>query len=1268
MSPSRRALLRRLRLLLTAGFASVVIALGVLAGLTQLAMPWLSKHPERVERWLSERLERPVRIAAVDGSWRGGGPRLRLRQVAIGGGSGLPSLQVPQAELVFDLFAALRRAGALSELRISGVDLRLERDADGWRLHGFGLDALLAESSEPISLGALGAVELSDLRLAIDDPEQGIDAQWQLPLLRILNRGPQLRVLGRALNSAVADSALEFVADIEPAKRSLRAWLGGRELDFAGLLPAREIHGLRFARGRGAIDAWLAVEAGRLNDARARIRLDDLQLAAAGLAEEAGRDVEFGHLQGTARWLRTETGWSFDLADFAVGAPGEVGEAGGRLHLEQRGSGATPRWRASALLLPLGPTAELVALLPSLPLGLRRWLYRARPQGTLARAALAWDGPQRHALEASLRGFGVTSIDAFPGVERLDFELRGDAEALLLELPEQPLQVDYPQVFRRPFRFSRIVGDLVAWRSEGGWRIASDRVDFVGEGYAGQLRGGVSVPAAGLPALDLFARIGAGEVPAAKLFWPINVMPPDAVTWLDRGLVDGRIVGARAAFRGDLAHWPFHDRSGRFIARARVADARLDFDPDWPVAEDLSAVATFVNDGMEVSADAGRTLGVQANSALARIPDLDEPVLSLTASGGGTGTRLFDYLRATPIGARYREELKDVGVSGRGRVDFSMRLPLDDPDQLELDGRVELQAARLDHKAWDLHFSDASARVHFDQDGVKVDPFEVSFRERKAQFGLAIGSAVADPENVLEASLRGSYPAATVFAGVPLLDPLLADFPGVAEWNAKLRVAAGSATAQLEVESNLEGIAIQLPAPLGKPAAVALPLRLSLPMPGLGQRFDLQLAGLLAGSGRVPAPGVPLALRLDFGSERAAPPPPSGLVVRGSLDRLDVDGWLARLEGAGRDELPANIDVRARQFDLAGRHFDDQGLAVDSQAQRTQVRLTGDLLQGEIDLLRDAQGALAVTARFARLHFPEPVGEPGKVADALAGTAPSLLPPLAVRIDDFHLGQMNFGSADLVSKPIPGGMRIEQFETRSPNLGMSASGEWTGTAGATRSRFDIALSAADFGDMLAALGFPGLMEGGAAKLKIEASWPGPPSLFALSRLDGKLSVQVGSGRILDMQPGAGRLLGLLSVAEIPRRLSLDFSDLFKSGFAYNSIVGSFQLADGDADTEGLRISGPAADIVVSGRTGLRARDYDQRFQVTPHASATLPVVGALAAGPAGAVAGLVAQGLLDRPIGRAVERRYRVTGSWDKPEIVQERGADAERRGNGRQH
>jgi uncharacterized protein YhdP len=195
----------------------------------------------------------------------------------------------------------------------------------------------------------------------------------------------------------------------------------------------------------------------------------------------------------------------------------------------------------------------------------------------------------------------------------------------------------------------------------------------------------------------------------------------------------------------------------------------------------------------------------------------------------------------------------------------------------------------------------------------------------------------------------------------------------------------------------------------------------------------------------------------------------------------------------------------------------------------------------------------------------------------------------------------------------------------------------------------IDFAAQNLGSMLTAFGYEGLFSGGKTHAVLDASWPGAPTSFALANMTGTLGVDVSHGRIPELAPGVGRLFGLVSVAELPRRLTLDFGDVFGKGLAFDSIKGDFRFADGNAFTDNLKFRGPAADIDIHGRTGLRKRDYDQQVYVVPHVGNSLPVVGAVVAGPVGAAAGFAVQGLLGKGLNKAASARYHVTGSWEKP-------------------
>lgn len=142
-----------------------------------------------------------------------------------------------------------------------------------------------------------------------------------------------------------------------------------------------------------------------------------------------------------------------------------------------------------------------------------------------------------------------------------------------------------------------------------------------------------------------------------------------------------------------------------------------------------------------------------------------------------------------------------------------------------------------------------------------------------------------------------------------------------------------------------------------------------------------------------------------------------------------------------------------------------------------------------------------------------------------------------------------------------------------------------------------------------------------------------------------------NGQLLELKPGAGRVLGLLSVTQLPRRLMLDFRDFFSKGLAFNRLDGEVHFGDGQARTDGLKIEGPAVNIAIRGQADLAAQTFDQIVDVNPKSGNLLTVVGAVAGGPVGAAVGAAANMVLSKPLGAIGAKTYHVSGPWNDPKV-----------------
>lgn len=170
-------------------------------------------------------------------------------------------------------------------------------------------------------------------------------------------------------------------------------------------------------------------------------------------------------------------------------------------------------------------------------------------------------------------------------------------------------------------------------------------------------------------------------------------------------------------------------------------------------------------------------------------------------------------------------------------------------------------------------------------------------------------------------------------------------------------------------------------------------------------------------------------------------------------------------------------------------------------------------------------------------------------------------------------------------------------------------------------------------------------------MQADLRWDAPPLDVNLDNLQGTLEFHVGKGRVTGVNPGVGRLFGLLNLGALQRRLTLDFTDLFHEGYSFDRIDGRFSIGGGEAQAEAVTIVGPAADLAITGRAGLLTQDYDQIVTVTPEISTTLPLAGAIAGGPVVAAALLVAEQVMGEEVNKLIRYQYRVTGPWSDPQI-----------------
>jgi uncharacterized protein YhdP len=348
--------------------------------------------------------------------------------------------------------------------------------------------------------------------------------------------------------------------------------------------------------------------------------------------------------------------------------------------------------------------------------------------------------------------------------------------------------------------------------------------------------------------------------------------------------------------------------------------------------------------------------------------------------------------------------------------------------------------------------------------------------------------------------------------------------------------------------------------------------------------------------------------------------------------------------------LVRSLEARIDELAVAGQSFRAMTVRARRHPEGLHVELASAALAGQVTVPDQPTPAEPVNVALQRLQMHRLVNEVIAETGRKPAMDPCQLPPLALTVADLRMNDQHLGRLRLAIMPRPSGVQLSGIELRSAQQQIDASGAWRWNGSHQTSRIKVALRSPALGEALAVWGYPesGIARG-PTKAQLDAEWAAALPDFALERIAGTLNFEIGPGQLLEINPGLGRMIGLFSVQNLNRRLSLDFSDLFQPGTGFDQISGAFIFKNGQARTDNLSIEAPAALIESQGRVGLKDQDYDQQITVTPQWGGALPIAGAIVGGPVAGAAVFVAERLLQKGIEQATRYQYRLTGSWDDP-------------------
>lgn len=1338
--------------------------------LRYIVLPNLENYKPEIEQFASQKMGRQVRIEKIQAGWQAFNPQLTLSNVLILDPYSKPVLSLPEVRTSLSWWSLFVLDIRFDQIAVFKPSLKVQRDRDGTiQVAGFPISVKSDGKQDDAGINwvlAQHEINIRDGQISWDDQMQGnpvlmlnevnfvLENQWHQHRFALRAKPP-------ALLTAPVDIRGKFTQSVFAHKKSdLSSWSGELYSDLRQAdLPA--IHRyfplpVKLEKGVGTLRSWVKMDQGRIVDFTADVRLQDVlgkfrrDLPVLDMAQVSGRIIASERIADNRRylsWMLGQAGHSLALVDFSMQTrdglllpattlketftPGENGQ-GEKVELY-------------AQSLDLHSLANFAEHLP-IPLDQRRLLMDVAPKGVLKEFTARWQGSFPEISSYSIKGhfsnlemqplkaqlarpkMGKTpakaAVPAIPGFDNLSGSIDATDKGGSFTLDSHDLVLQLPSYFVDPLMpFKRL-------QMKAQWQFADDDkllfqihdMDFEQDGAIGALSGQhvMSMRQQDLGELDITGRLNGFDLKTINRYIPAHT-PDDLRFWLSNALLDGTANDVVFRLKGPLAQFPFHQKEakafeqGEFLVKGNIQAGKLNFLPGafakdglapyWPMIDNIKGSFVFDRARMEIRAESGMTNGVAVSKVKAIIPDLAEhnAVLQIDGTASGGLQTMLGYVKASPVDDWLGNFLHDTVATGNAQLGLKLQLPLHMIIDSKVLGVLQLGANDTTLQPDLPLISGLNGRIEFNERGVNLGVLKASMLG-----GAVQASGGTQKDGVIRIKLDGVANADGIrkhFADVDL-GGLLTGLSGESRYATQINVKQRQT--EVIVESGLQGLGWNLPAPLSKLASDNLAMKFELLPDTTGSNGELREQIKLSVGNRLNAHYQRKKLneknakwQVTRGSVAVNAPailPDSGLSVHIDTKSLNVDDWRRVLEKntqlekntkavEGSNEIavanlqnpqnsqiqlaerkknpdiaqyiePNSFSVTTDELFLFGKKLDNIVLGASHQFGLWQANLDSKQASGYLTWngLGNQQSNGQLAARLSRLMIPKSAAS--DVGDLLeAKNTTKQIPNLDIQVDNFELFDKKLGRLDLLASNSLAAQgrewHIDKLNLKNDDAELSASGKWVARANDSQTNLRYVLDIANSGKLLDRLDFQEVLKGGKGRLEGDAQWNGLPFDIDIPSLSGQLQLKLATGQFLKVDPGAAKLLGVLSMQSLPRRFTLDFRDVFSDGFAFDTITGTAQIQHGIAKTDNLKMNSVNATVLMEGSADVAKESQDLHVAVIPDLNAgAASVVYGLAVNPVIGLGTFLAQLFFRDPLKRAFTYEYQITGPWKNPVVT----------------
>ena len=1238
---------------------AIVLIVGGVAFLRFSILPGIERYHGDIELAASVAIGRPLTIARIEANWEGLRPSLLLSGVSIRDDQGRVALELPSMRNTVAWSSLLFGELRFHSLQLDNPQLSIRRDPAG-RLYVGGIESdpqssVVSDASAADWLLHQTQIVVREGRIVWQDEMRGAPPialkQIELTIDNLFDHHRfTLRATPPPELAAPVEAHGDLYGDSFAAGDSWRGELFARirQTDVAA---GRTWLDFPFSlqQGRGDVQLSLRLVQGAISQADAEV---DLRTVQAQLGAELP-ELVLRELKGRLGWRQLRNGFEISAGDFSLRMQDGfvLPQTNFLLNLNGQSGYRSASGEARADTLNLADVGRLLDYLP-LAVEVKQRIADLGLQGSVRNLRASWQGDTdkllRYRLQAQFEKIAMRQVGRLPGFSGLSGSVDGNDSDGVLSLDSRDSKVQAPGFLAEPLQFDRLSGQL-DWQHNPrrGWDFKLNDIRVANADLAGTIFGAYQF-ADGPGIADLTVNLKRVAVRHAARYIPQHAFGDATYRWLQTGLQDGLADSFQLRVHGDLRDFPFADgKTGLFRITAKASDVAIEFDPAWPRIEQARADLLIHGRLLEVKASRAKTAGAALQNVRVALPDTlaQKLVMEVDGEAADDTQRLLDYVRNSPVHTYLNGYTDDFQARGKGLLKLHLEIPLGHGAPARVRGSYRIDDNLLDLGAHVPLLQRVQGELTFSNETLQAKNVTAQILGGPAQLTLRNegGALLIHADGTLDAgSLLATYRY-----------PLLYRLRGQTAWLAEVSVR--DKLADVKVSSDLLGLTSDLPRPFNKLPEQKRTLQFELKDIDAGQDslklrygdiFDATLwrSKLAAGGWEIRRGNILLGKAEKIIATE-------GIRIGGHLPLLDLQGWsgwsdLPQSEGV----LPniAGIDVTLDEVTGFGNRVQNLNIRGSGRNGLISTRLTSPEITGDLIWQPQDQGRLLV--RLKQLKLGEGETNEGIIASPVyeqtAGT--TSMPVVDMAVENLSWKGKQLGKLALILEGDAEDVVLKSLRLTNPDALIEANGRWLVRKGETQ--LNVKVEIADSGKLLARSGYPDSVSGGKGVFESALAWHGAPDAFNYPGLFGSIRVSVGKGRFLQVDPGAAKLLGVLSLQSLPKRISLDFTDVFSPGFQFENISGMGLIENGMLKTEDFTMSGAAAKVSLRGEVDLQRETQQLQVRVFPALGDNVSLLS-FAAGPAVGVGVLLANKLLRDPLDKLVSFDYNVSGSWADPVV-----------------